>query len=315
MSFGEVLKKLRTERAMSQQMLADSLGIKRTTVTNYESGNSYPPFNLLLDIVNFFDVSSDYLLGRSDVQQNVQPIVQLTPESQNEKYISGVTESNSNDYYTRPQILVATQDVNGNLTVPIINRKAAASYLTGYQTQEYFEHLDAMTVPAYMLRGGQGLVIQATNDSMEDTIFEGDMLLCRLIEAPLWDEIPDFSVCVLVSESRGIQVKRVKPRFNREGLIRCKSDNRNHQSFNLFTGDVLQIWQVALLLTANMPNRSDTLYRKMDALEEGVDDMRELYEQMRQQVEQLNRLQQQQLPNQQQSQEVLQLQRRPNEKG
>jgi transcriptional regulator with XRE-family HTH domain len=284
MVFGEVLKKLRTERGMSQQNLADLLGVKRPTVTNYELGTSFPAFHQLLDIVRLFDVSSDYLLGLQPSNTRVEENVEATPAFQNKKYISSVAEP---EPLLRPQILVATQDTSGNLTVPIVNRKAAASYLSGYQTQEYFEELDALTVPAYMLRGGQGLIIQATNDSMEDTIFEGDMLLCRYMEAAQWDEIPDFSVCVIVSESRGIQVKRVKARFQREGFIRCKSDNRTYRSFNLFAADILQIWQVSLLLTTNMPNRADTLYRKIDHLEEGHDDMRELYEQMRQELKEL----------------------------
>ena len=186
----------------------------------------------------------------------------------------------------QPQVVVVTPDVAGNRTVPIINRKAAASYLTGYQTQEYFEELDAITLPAYLLRGsGQGLVIQVVNDSMEDTIFEGDYLICRLIERGQWHEINDFTVCVVVTDSRGVQVKRIKNRLVRDGLLRLSSDNRRYPSFNVFPDDIHQIWQVSFLLTANLPNRADTLYRKLDSLEDTTTDLRELYEQLRQALE------------------------------
>jgi SOS-response transcriptional repressor LexA len=185
-----------------------------------------------------------------------------------------------------PTVVVVTPDVGGNRTVPIVNRKAAASYLTGYQTQEYFEELDAITLPAYLLRGsGQGLVIQVVNDSMEDTIFEGDYLVCRLIERGQWHEINDFTVCVVVTDSRGVQVKRLKNRLVRDGLLRLSSDNRRYPSFNVFPDDIHQIWQVAFLLTANLPNRADTLYRKLDSLEDATTDLRELYEQLRQALE------------------------------
>jgi SOS-response transcriptional repressor LexA len=186
----------------------------------------------------------------------------------------------------QPKILVVTPDVAGNRTVPIVNRKAAANYLTGYQTQEYFEELDALTLPAYLLRGGgEGLVIQVVNDSMEDTIFEGDYLICRLIERGQWHEINDFTVCVVVTDSRGVQVKRIKNRLQRDGLLRLSSDNRRYPSFNVFPDDIHQIWQVAFLLTANLPNRGDTLYRKLDSLEDTTTDLRELYEQLRQAFE------------------------------
>jgi SOS-response transcriptional repressor LexA len=145
--------------------------------------------------------------------------------------------------FPHTEIIVATPDVAGNRTVPIVNRKAAAFYLTGYQTQEYFEELDAMTVPAYLLRGsGQGLVIQAVNDSMEDTIFDGDYLICRLVERANWIEIPDFTICVVVTESRGIQVKRVKNRLTQDRLLRLSSGNRRYPSFNVFAEDIHQIW-------------------------------------------------------------------------
>lgn len=187
---------------------------------------------------------------------------------------------------SQPQVIVVTPDVAGNRTVPIVNRKAAASYLTGYQTQEYFEELDVITLPAYLLRGsGQGLVIQVVNDSMEDTIFEGDYLICRLIERGQWHEINDFTVCVVVTDSRGVQVKRIKNRLQRDGLLRLSSDNRRYPSFNVFPDDIHQIWQVAFLLTANLPNRADTLYRKLDSLEDATTDLRELYEQLRQALE------------------------------
>jgi SOS-response transcriptional repressor LexA len=187
--------------------------------------------------------------------------------------------------FPHTEIIVATPDVAGNRTVPIVNRKAAASYLTGYQTQEYFEELDAMTVPAYLLRGsGQGLVIQAVNDSMEDTIFDGDYLICRLVERANWIEIPDFTICVVVTESRGIQVKRVKNRLTQDRLLRLSSGNRRYPSFNVFAEDIHQIRQVVFLLTANLPNRNDTLYRKMDNLEDMTTDLRELYEQFRQEM-------------------------------
>lgn len=185
-----------------------------------------------------------------------------------------------------PAVLLVTPDVNGNRSVPIVNRKAAANYLTGYQTQEYFEELDALTLPPYLLRGGeQGLVIQVVNDSMEDTIFEGDYLICRLIDRGRWPEINDFTVCVVVTDSRGVQVKRVKNRLVRDGLLRLSSDNRRYPSFNVFPDDIHQIWQVVFLLTANLPNRADTLYRKIDTLEDATTDLRELYEQLRQAFE------------------------------
>jgi transcriptional regulator with XRE-family HTH domain len=286
-AIGQNIRKLREELSESQQTFATRFGLSRGQIASYEAEDkaSEPALETVLAIVDSFDidlrrfvtdVSGDKLLNSS----KQAPPLKTTPTPLNGSKVALP--------WTRPEIIVATPDVGSNRIVPIVNRKAAGSYLSGYQTQEYFEELDAMTVPAYMLRGaGQGLIVQAVNDSMEDTIFDGDYLVCRLIERAEWRDLTDFSVCVVVTESRGIQVKRVKNRLNSDHLLRLSSDNRHYPSFNVYVEDILQIWQVVFLITANLPNRNDTLYRKVDSLEDATTDLRELYEQLREEVEHL----------------------------
>jgi hypothetical protein len=79
----------------------------------------------------------------------------------------------------------------------------------------------------------------------------------------------------------------VKNRLSSDRLLRLSSDNRRYPSFNVFADDIHQIWQVVFLLTANLPNRNDTLYRKMDNLEDTTTDLREMYEQLRIEIDQI----------------------------
>lgn len=53
------------ENKVTQQQLADVLNIKRQTVSLYLNGVSLPPIEKLVDIANYFNVSTDYLLGIS----------------------------------------------------------------------------------------------------------------------------------------------------------------------------------------------------------------------------------------------------------
>jgi transcriptional regulator with XRE-family HTH domain len=78
-AFGKALKRLRHERGISQQKLADALNLQRTTITNYESGRGLPGLELFVDVVKFFGVSSDVLLGLSgDVDaEHIKPKQQL----------------------------------------------------------------------------------------------------------------------------------------------------------------------------------------------------------------------------------------------
>ena len=61
--FNERLKLLRTANKLSQVDLANKLGVKKQTVSNWENDNILPSIDMLIKICNFFHVSTDYLLG------------------------------------------------------------------------------------------------------------------------------------------------------------------------------------------------------------------------------------------------------------
>ena len=58
----ERLRELRRERNMSQQMLADIIGVTQQAVHKYEYGLAQPEFNTLIQLSKLFHVSIDYLI-------------------------------------------------------------------------------------------------------------------------------------------------------------------------------------------------------------------------------------------------------------
>ena len=63
---GENIKRLRRENELTQEMLADLLGVTFQTVSNWERGESYPDITILPEIASFFRVSVDELLGMNE---------------------------------------------------------------------------------------------------------------------------------------------------------------------------------------------------------------------------------------------------------
>lgn len=63
--FDKILKLLRNEKNMSQQELADALGISKSSINMYERGERQPNFEILEMIADYFNVDIDYLLGRT----------------------------------------------------------------------------------------------------------------------------------------------------------------------------------------------------------------------------------------------------------
>lgn len=74
--FSERLRQLRTERGISQQTLANSLGdISKSSINMYERGEREPGLEMLEAIADFFNVDMDFLLGKSNIQNKARAVV------------------------------------------------------------------------------------------------------------------------------------------------------------------------------------------------------------------------------------------------
>ncbi|WP_242861011.1 helix-turn-helix domain-containing protein [Clostridium scatologenes] len=68
MTFKERLKGLREDHDLTQLEVAQALNITRATLANYEQGIREPDFVLLVKIANYYDVTLDYLLCRTNLK-------------------------------------------------------------------------------------------------------------------------------------------------------------------------------------------------------------------------------------------------------
>lgn len=66
MTTGERLTELRSKLGLSQEQMADELGVKRSTYAKWEKDTNKPT-RKLKDIAAYFHVTTDYILGRTDV--------------------------------------------------------------------------------------------------------------------------------------------------------------------------------------------------------------------------------------------------------
>ena len=66
MNFANRIKELRQKHKVSQQKLADLLGVSTRAWRFYEAGEREPNIAGLISLADYFDVSLDYLVGRSD---------------------------------------------------------------------------------------------------------------------------------------------------------------------------------------------------------------------------------------------------------
>lgn len=64
--FAKRLSLLINERKTSKQAVANAINVSRPAVSQFASGENLPSVEKLVALANYFDVSIDYLVGRSD---------------------------------------------------------------------------------------------------------------------------------------------------------------------------------------------------------------------------------------------------------
>lgn len=64
--FSDILVKLIEERGVTAYQIAKATGLSNTALSRYKSGKQDPAIDKLIAIADFFDVSTDYLLGRTN---------------------------------------------------------------------------------------------------------------------------------------------------------------------------------------------------------------------------------------------------------
>ena len=68
---GQTIKDLRRTKKLSQTDFAKIVGVSQTTVTAWETGKAEPSSSAITRIADYFDVSTDYLLGRPEKSGNI----------------------------------------------------------------------------------------------------------------------------------------------------------------------------------------------------------------------------------------------------
>ncbi|MBR1645191.1 MAG: helix-turn-helix transcriptional regulator [Selenomonadaceae bacterium] len=90
MEVSEALKRFRRTFDLKQDNVAQALGVNRQVYQPYETGRTLPSVKTILKIAKAFDVSTDYLLGLSDIPR-------LAPNDAHDAEIFARIEASAND--------------------------------------------------------------------------------------------------------------------------------------------------------------------------------------------------------------------------
>lgn len=117
--FGERLKSLRKSLNLTQKELGEKLNVSGRVVGYYESNDRFPDKDTLTKIADFFEVSVDYLLGRTNSKNNTN--IDSLKIDENEKDIEELLEETMSQILDQKGLMLNGQIVDDNDLVLLRN--------------------------------------------------------------------------------------------------------------------------------------------------------------------------------------------------
>lgn len=225
------IKFLRKRERLTQEQLAEKIGIKRSLLGAYEEGRADPRLNNLLAISRIFNVSVDQLIS-TDI---------------NEETIASATTGGSN-----LKVLSITVDRDNKENIELVPYKASAGYLNGYADPEYLEHLPKFQLPT-LSASGTYRAFEISGDSMLP-LPSGTVVIGKYLES--LSEIKDGETYVLLTKSEGVVYKRVINQVKENGRLLLISDNKAYSPYEVSADDVLEIWEARSYISNTFPQPS-----------------------------------------------------------
>lgn len=95
---GKRIKELRVEKGITQSELSSYLGLTPKMVSFYELEQRFPPQDIIIKLADYFNVSADYLLGRSEIKNPDQLLKEYNSlyyenHKEFEKYLRSLKEN------------------------------------------------------------------------------------------------------------------------------------------------------------------------------------------------------------------------------
>ena len=202
----DILKELRTSVGFSNAKdFCESAKISYNTYQNYEAGKRLPTAEILMQIADFYNVSTDYLLGRTEIKAmaGTTPAEQLDVTAAEQEIIRRYTEFPEE---VRLLLLETIRKLVGLPEAPedlrpviVFTRchRMKASAGTGYDLDNEDEWRDVRIYDCAEAHDAD-FAVEVDGDSMEPDYHDGDIVFVRLSE-----DVPVGAVGLFIHDGRG----------------------------------------------------------------------------------------------------------------
>jgi len=249
------LKYLRKKVSLTQEQMAQKIGIKRSLLGAYEEGRADPRISNLLKFSEIFSLSVDQLIGTDLASENGND--SKRPEVEN---IGG-----------KLKVLSITVDRNDHENIELVPQKASAGYLNGFSDPEYIEELPKFQLP--VLPGNATYrAFEISGDSMLP-LKSGTIVIGQFVEDV--SDIKDGQTYVFVTSTEGIVYKRIFRYADNPELFCFVSDNRQYSKYDVNGKEIIEIWEAKAFISMEFPEPEEEQAYTLERLADIVLDLQQ----------------------------------------
>ena len=206
-SFNSRLKELRLKAELSQQQLADKIGISKSSINMYERGEREPGIETLEAFADFFNVDMNYLLGKMG-----KPTIAFLSKAAGKRtpYNETISPDASVTMYVDPddpdqrKMLERMGFLNikpQGVRIPVLGNVAA-----GIPLEAIEDIIDYEEIPEQMARDGfEYFALQIKGNSMLPRFTPGDVVIVRL-----QDDVDNGDIAIVMVNGDEATCKKIK---------------------------------------------------------------------------------------------------------
>jgi transcriptional regulator with XRE-family HTH domain len=236
--FGSNIQLLRKRKNRSQEEMAQALGITRSSLSGYETGNAEPGFDILLKMADYFGVSTDVLLRKSlsDMQEfDLRELEQGWTHEQ----ISG----------KKLRVLTTTVGDDNEENTELVPESAKAGYTRGLADPDYIKVLPAFRLP-FLSKERKYRMFPVSGDSMPP-VPHGSWVTGEYLQN--WSSIKNGNPYIVVTLNDGIVFKMVNNHIAEKGTLLLCSTNPVYDPYEIRISEVLEIWHFVHFISSELP--------------------------------------------------------------
>lgn len=258
MSFSSNIKFLRKRLGRTQDEVAFSLNMKRSTLSGYENEVAQPSVPVLIAFSRYFNIAIDTL---------VKTDLTTLPESQLRQLERGY------DVYIKGsnlRLLTSTVDSENEENIELVSEKAKAGYKSGFADPEYIRILPTFQLP-FLSKQKKYRTFQISGDSMlpvpDGSFVTGEYVLD-------WHSIRDGQAYIILTLEDGIVFKVIENHINDDGTMELHSLNSLYEPFAIPVTEIKEVWKFVHYISSEMPEpnqEKDDLVKTVKQLKREVE--------------------------------------------